>query len=211
MQLVFEHAEKLMDGHFPTLYNLPEDIVLAYVGTDDKMYYRTAPSPSTGTGIDWTDDVRLYLLSDQPKPLSLDSNIAWLTVNYLPNVRTYFLWYSENRHRISMLPDDSPLYPPESPYRLYYGVDTDILYMNIAEYWQMIGTLHHGLLFGLEEDHHPQYLKRLHDAELPEASAALRGQLFVKRGGDGESDEIYICIKNTDDEYDWAGPLEFEE
>jgi len=208
MQLTFEFTEELIDGLMPSVYNLPDGVMFVYISPDDgKMYYRTAPNPDEDTGVNWEEDVRLYLINDAPKMLALDHNIEWPVICYLPRVRTYFTWYSEDRHRISMLPDDGPLYPPESPYRLYYGVDTEILYMNIAEMWQMIGTLHHGLLYDLEEDHHPQYLKRLYGTELPEPTAQLRGQLFVKRGGAAEEDTLFICILGEDSEYHWREML----
>ncbi|MFA7017804.1 MAG: hypothetical protein WC239_02285 [Sphaerochaetaceae bacterium] len=206
MQLEFEFNEELTHGTMPSVYNLPDAVLMTYVRPGDtKMYYLTAPNPDSDSAINWKDDVRLYLLDDTPRILALDQNVEWPCVYYIPGVRTYLTWYSEDRHRIAMLPDDDPLYPPESPYRLYYAVDTEILYMNIAEYWQMIGTPHHNLLYDLAEGNpHPQYLLRLYGDQLPEPSTALRGQVFTLRKGDGEADEPYICVKDDNDVYVWV-------
>lgn len=183
------------------------------------------------------------------------------------------------------------------PFRLFYAMDTKKLYMVIFGEWQMIGTLKHGLLDGLLQDQHPQYLNdtrhndavkhrlgdnvphdshgnlsgldgddhahylnearhditdrhllgsvvphdeftgltdapssysgkagqavvvnsaedslefqelnalgRFSDTVLPAASAEYRGQFFLVEGGQGIADEMYVCLKNAADTYEW--------
>jgi len=38
---------------------------------------------------------------------------------------------------------------------------------------------------------------------LPTASANYRGQIYLKQGGAGVRDQAFICLKGTDDLYDW--------
>ena len=56
------------------------------------------------------------------------------------------VWKDGDSHRILAFPDDGPLYDPTAVHRLYWAVDTEKLYMNISDTWQMIGTLRHDLL-----------------------------------------------------------------
>ncbi len=211
MKLKFNAVEELMPGTLPSVYNLPNSVMLVYVDpNDDKMYYRVSPNPDGVTGLRWIDDVGLQLLNDDPKLISTDNDVDFPAISYAPAIRAYYTWKSGDRHRISMLPDISHPYDPDETHRLYYGVDSKILYMNISQFWEMISTLQHGLLYGLDQDHHPQYLKRLSGSELPTPKYELWRQFYILEGGDGEGDKLYVCIKDEDGNYYWYDIMEFE-
>lgn len=82
----------------------------------------------------------------QSTVVAIEENIDSLIVKGFPNVLQVFLWRRNGNIRLAYYPDDAPLYSPNSPYRLYYGVDTEKLYMNIADSWQFIATKNHDRL-----------------------------------------------------------------
>ena len=46
-------------------------------------------------------------------------------------------------------------------------------------------------------------LKKQANSTLPTATEENRGQFFLLEGGEEEADKLYVCIKNSDDEYEW--------
>jgi hypothetical protein len=75
-----------------------------------------------------------------------DKNVELIRCKSITDVLNIVVWKDGNSHRILAFPDDSPLYDPTAVHRLYWAVDTEKLYMNISDTWQMIGTLKHDLL-----------------------------------------------------------------
>lgn len=75
-----------------------------------------------------------------------DSDVSNIRHTSIIDTLSIIVWTDGNSHRILVIPDDLPVYDPTSPYRLYWAVDSEKLYMNISDTWQMVGTLNHKLL-----------------------------------------------------------------
>lgn len=75
-----------------------------------------------------------------------DNDVSHLHSDTIENLLTVLIWKDGLSHRIAVTPDEHPIYDPSSVHRLYWATDTRILYQNIADTWQMIGTLKHDLL-----------------------------------------------------------------
>lgn len=98
----------------------------------------------------YTGDVPLgqweTILFDSVEDVIPDEKPTGIAAASIPDVFSVFVWLDEDAHRIAVTPDNSPLYAPEAVHRLYWATDTRKLYQNIADTWQMIGTLKHDLL-----------------------------------------------------------------
>lgn len=77
-----------------------------------------------------------------------DSDVTHIRHTSIIDTLSIIVWTDGKSHRILVIPDDLPVYDPTSPYRLYWAVDTEKLYMNLSDTWQMIGTLNHSLMNG---------------------------------------------------------------
>lgn len=103
-------------------------------------------------------------------------------------------------------------------HRIYYGTDSQKLYINLGDHWEFIATLRHGLLGELNEDTHLQYfnsvrhqapgahshlLRKLSGSQLPVVSEELRGELFVLLGTAGVADRVFVCIRNSSHALVW--------
>jgi len=49
----------------------------------------------------------------------------------------------------------------------------------------------------------PIDMKGQQGTSLPTAGAEWRGRLFLKLGGSGEEDRMYVCLKDDSDNYEW--------
>lgn len=150
MQLQFEIQDYIGNGHNPIMVHTPaNEVYILYVDSkgDLRAYLTSTPMGS------WTD--RTFI---DAGIVTGDKNIKYLRNTSLPAVQSVFVWKVDNMHKVAYNPNIFPAYDSKSPYRLYYGIDTEKLYMNIAERWEFIGTLRHSLMQELDEDNHPQYL-----------------------------------------------------
>lgn len=82
----------------------------------------------------WLDRGQLVLDNDV-----LDFNIQVLDGNNL------VLVYSTARgiSKVAIWPGDFPLYGNNDPYRFYYGIDSETLYMNVENRWVPVSYLSH--------------------------------------------------------------------
>jgi hypothetical protein len=73
------------------------------------------------------------------------------------------------RHGESMsilkMPQTNESYEYDNVYRLFWAVDTRILYMNICDNWEMIGTLRHDLLDNVGKLTHDELEAKIKDIE----------------------------------------------
>jgi hypothetical protein len=51
--------------------------------------------------------------------------------------------------------------------------------------------------------HSDEYQPKQSGSSLPTPSLTYRGTLFTKLGDAGVADEVYICVKNASDNYEW--------
>lgn len=58
--------------------------------------------------------------------------------------------------KVAIWPGDFPLYGPKDPYRLYYGVDSETLYMNVENRWVPVSYLDHNKMNGAGTLSHEQ-------------------------------------------------------
>lgn len=82
---------------------------------------------------------------DSSEVVCLD-NATGITSSSIIDILTVFVWTDGKSHRIAAVPDNSPVYSPTSVNRLYWATDTKKMYQNIADTWQMVGTLRHELM-----------------------------------------------------------------
>ena len=75
-----------------------------------------------------------------------DEDVSLLHSDIIEDLLTVLVWKDGTSHRIAVTPDDHPIYDPKAVNRLYWATDTRIMYQNIADTWQMVGTLKHNLL-----------------------------------------------------------------
>lgn len=78
--------------------------------------------------------------------MCLDVESDGLSLSSIVDCYSVFVWKDGNSHRIAVIPDNSPVYSPTSVNRLYWATDTKKMYQNIADTWQMVGTLKHELM-----------------------------------------------------------------
>lgn len=75
-----------------------------------------------------------------PYTIAPDDSVDHFNVEYMPDGKMWFVWKNGDTHRFAVHEDDGPTHELNSPYRLYYAVDTEKLYMNVSETWQYIGS-----------------------------------------------------------------------
>ncbi len=169
MELKFEAAQKLCRGSYPNAIHASTNEIIVFFVQDGQLYFIKASTPLG----DFND-----LQFTSPERIAIDTDVKYLSIQDLPGVRSWLVWHSGNEfHRMATIPDDGTTFNDESPYRLYYGVDTDKLYMNISEQWYFIASLRHGLLKELDQDHHLQYLteERHRETEVHQLLDAFTG------------------------------------
>ena len=198
------HKQKIVDkGTIPIARHKPNNTFeVLFVDNGQLMSITSYPELGQWENLEFSE----------PEQKAPDSNINTLNIYYYPGTRTWIAWSTEdepNMHRYVVDPDEEPEIE-HTPYKLYYAYDTDMLYMNIEEFWYFIASLRHDLLMGLNLDVHPQYQtegrhweshRGQTGDELPEASEEYRGLFFLKQTDD--ADELYVCMKTSDDTYEW--------
>lgn len=86
------------------------------------------------------DDISL----NEPTVISGDKDVSLLRGTSDMQGTELYCWIDEDGYaRVATIPNTTPLYNTETLYRFYWAIDTDILYLNMAERWQKIGTLDH--------------------------------------------------------------------
>lgn len=93
------------------------------------------------TNGDWTS-----VSFKEPAIVSLDTSVKSLAAASVPGVFEVLVWHDGSTHRVAVSPDEGPLYGPNSLNRFYFGVDTDKLYINIEDTWQVCATTDHNKL-----------------------------------------------------------------
>lgn len=133
MDLTIEYSEVIAQGSVPQIIQDEEGLVhLFYVPTGAQQINHTTSEVELGL---WEG-----LIFGAISPIAPDEGIKNLSTMYLPDGKFWFTWQTEETHRYAVTPDDGPQYQLDTPYRLFYAVDTEKLYMNISETWQFIGS-----------------------------------------------------------------------
>lgn len=142
MRLVMETPVKIANGRSATIVHDEEGRAHLFYEADKLMWAHT----EVPLGI-WDGSVRFI----NAIPIAPDDDVSNLHVHYLPEGKMWFVWKNGDTHRFAVHKDDGPQHELTSPYRLYYAVDTEKLYMNISETWQFIGSPNIANLVGYEE------------------------------------------------------------
>ena len=72
-----------------------------------------------------------------------DAGVSWLgTYTTIDDAQVY-LWVRNGSLRMAIIPFDGSVYSPSDIYRIYQALDTDKMYMNIADTWQFVATKNH--------------------------------------------------------------------
>lgn len=132
--LTIESSEVIAEGRAASLVQDSKgDIHLFYVPSNvTRLHYSTAFIDKG----DWQD-----VVLSRPLPVAPDLDVLYTDVIVLPgDDKLRIVWQTEEYHRFAVHVDDGPQHALDSPYRLYYAVDTEKLYMNISETWQFIGS-----------------------------------------------------------------------
>jgi hypothetical protein len=91
------------------------------------------------------------LTFSDPIAIAPDNNLVSINIFNQPDDNVWIVWETDKQHRIAVIPDTGEIYDPESVYRLYYAVDTEIMYMNISEIWTPVGSPNLAKLVGFKE------------------------------------------------------------
>lgn len=84
--------------------------------------------------------------------VTTDKNIKDLSLKYLPDQKVWFIWTSGQSIRQAVYEEEeTEIYDSQTPYRLWYSVDTEKLYMNISDNWEFIASPSITLLKGYQE------------------------------------------------------------
>lgn len=142
MRLLMEEPVKIANGRNATIVHDEEGRAHLFYEADKLMWAHT----EVPLGI-WDDSVRFI----NAIPIAPDDDVSNLHVHYLPEGKMWFTWKNGDTHRFAVHKDDGPQHELTSPYRLYYAVDTEKLYMNISETWQFIGSPNIKNLEGYDE------------------------------------------------------------
>lgn len=142
MRLVMETPVKIANGRSATIVHDEEGRAHLFYEADKLMWAHT----KVPLGI-WDGSVRFI----NAIPIAPDDDVSNLHVHYLPEGKMWFVWKNGDTHRFAVHKDDGPQHELTSPYRLYYAVDTEKLYMNISETWQFIGSPNIKNLEGYDE------------------------------------------------------------
>lgn len=98
--------------------------------------------------------------------ICLDTESENMSLSSIIDMFSVFVWKDGKSHRIAVIPDNSPIYAPTSVNRLYYATDTKIMYQNIADTWQMVGTLRHELMDNIGKYSHSEVDVKLDEIDI---------------------------------------------
>jgi len=184
MQLEFEITQIIAQGsNSAVIHNTDNTVSIIY-----KDNFGALQGLKTETSLgEWNNRIFTPL-----GKISGELNAKYLRSKAIPGFKSVFVWYSDGLHRIALDPDTSSINTVDDPYRLFYGIDSEKLYMNIAQRWEMVATLKHSLMSDLEKDDHPQYMnEKRHSASaahqtiqneinaLSQAVAEIKAQLDI--------------------------------
>lgn len=148
MQLQFEDPILLIQGRNPQMVHLPDDTSeLYYVNDEGSLMQATLESLMGNWAVAQVTETQ---------KVSEDHDITYLFVTYISREHIWFIWESDNRHRIAAVPDNMPTYVVDDPYRLFYSTDTDKLFININQNWRFIASRRHELLTNIGTKSHEE-------------------------------------------------------
>jgi hypothetical protein len=134
MEIKIERVVELGQGKSAAAVHTPDNkFRLLYVDPlEKKLYSREAETPMG----QWES----LELSD-PEMISADTDVSWIDSTRISGYRDWYVWGSDDTTfmRMATDPDKSDRYV-DSPYRLYYAVDSEKMYMNISELWTYVGS-----------------------------------------------------------------------
>jgi hypothetical protein len=134
MQLIIANTLALGPGKSATaVHSADNKFKLLYVDPLEKRLYSKQVETPLGN---WES----LVLSD-PELVAPDINVTWVDSTKIGGFKDWYIWGTEEQtfNRMAVDPDDSSKYV-DSPYRIFYGVDSEKVYMNVSEYWQFIGS-----------------------------------------------------------------------
>lgn len=77
-------------------------------------------------------------------PMLHDRNITYFDISVLDGNNLVCVYNTvEGNNKVVIWPGDFPLYGNSDPYRLYYAIDSEILYMNVENRWIPVSYLSH--------------------------------------------------------------------
>lgn len=133
MKITVESSKLIAGGTAPQIVHDEEGLVhLFYVPNGERRIQHLTSEVPLGN---WDS-----LNFTTPTDIAPDDNVEHFNVEYLPDGKMWFVWKNSDTHRFAVWRDEGPTHELTSPYRLYYAVDTEKLYMNISETWQFIGS-----------------------------------------------------------------------
>lgn len=109
----------------------------------------------------------------------MDNNITSYALNVLDGTNIVLVYTTLNGlSKVAIWPGDFPLYGNNDPYRFYYGVDSETLYMNVQNRWLPVAYLSHDKMHDVGTMTHDQLestivgaLERISNLETALASA----------------------------------------
>lgn len=144
MLITWESSGELIQGTNAQMYQDDEGVVhLLYLPFAGGQIHESTATVSLGI---WDK-----LEFSAPTPVAPDEGITNLTITHVTDNNIWLLWQTDKAHRFAIDPDDGEILDPTTPYRLFYAVDTEKLYMNISETWQFIGSPNVKTLEGFED------------------------------------------------------------
>lgn len=147
MSITIEGYKTLPGGNSSGIVHNGDNTVWMFTENEGRFKFLTGNVPlGLWDKVDFTEE----------KTLIKDTQVTNLRCTSITDTLNILVWQDTEAHRILIFPADLPLYDPTSVHRLYWAVDTEKLYMNISDTWQMIGTLNHQLLTGTGKYTHTQ-------------------------------------------------------
>lgn len=129
---------------FLTVDNTAEIVELRGLGT-----YKIVLSPTGKLSIfssDNNDDLANCTWTSQGTVVN-DTDVECFDVHALDGDHFLLLYKTRSGlNKVAIWPGDFPLYGSKDPYRLYYGIDSQTLYMNVENRWSPVAYLDHDKL-----------------------------------------------------------------
>jgi hypothetical protein len=135
MKLEIEYNRLVAEGSQATL--LQEDdgkVDLFYIPVGQNQLFQSQGTVTMGL---WDS-----LALDAPILVSAEKNLVDFTAIHLVDSKMWFFWTTQDllNQRMAVYEDEGMVFDNTSPYRLFYTIDTEKLYMNIGDYWEFIGS-----------------------------------------------------------------------
>ena len=94
MELLWEHSQKITNGHNPAAYHSPDNVLQVLYVDDNGNIRATATETPFGNFAD-----REFFGSEFAAG---DTGVEHLTLSYLPRMNIWAVWHSEGRHRMGV-------------------------------------------------------------------------------------------------------------